>query len=156
MILAWWMLAMLARSAFSPSPLAAGEAGFRSHFVGGTLADLPANAAGRIHLSDESMLVLEARGTAVRIPYRKIETLEYGQQVSRRYAAAVLISPMLILSKSRRHFVTVGYVDERGNRQAIVLRVEKGDVRAVLVGLEARTGRRIVYQDDEARKAGKG
>jgi hypothetical protein len=26
----------------------------------------------------------------------------------------------------------------------------------VLVGLEARTGRRVEYQDDEARKAGKG
>jgi hypothetical protein len=38
----------------------------------------------------------------------------------------------------------------------VVFRVEKGDIRSVLVGLEARTGRRVEYQDDEARKAGKG
>ena len=35
-------------------------------------------------------------------------------------------------------------------------KVEKGDIRGVLTGLEARTGRRVEYQDDEARKAGKG
>jgi len=35
-------------------------------------------------------------------------------------------------------------------------KVEKGDIRAVLAGLEARTGRRVEFQDDEARKAGKG
>jgi hypothetical protein len=37
----------------------------------------------------------------------------------------------------------------------LVFRVEKGDVRPVLAALEARSGRRIEFQDDEARKAGK-
>jgi hypothetical protein len=85
-----------------------------------------------------------------------VNTLEYGQNVSRRYAAAVLISPILLLSKSRKHFVTLGYLDDEGKQQALVLRLEKGDVRSVLVSLEARTGRRVEFQDDEARKAGKG
>jgi len=76
--------------------------------------------------------------------------------VSRRYAAAILISPLLLLSKSRRHYVTLGYVDEAGIQQALVFRVEKGDIRMVLASLEARTGRRVEYQDDEARKSGKG
>jgi hypothetical protein len=37
-----------------------------------------------------------------------------------------------------------------------VFRVDKGDIRSVLASLEARTGRRVEYQDQEARKAGKG
>jgi hypothetical protein len=45
-----------------------------------------------------------------------------------------------------------GAVDERQARQAVVFRVDKGDIRAVLAGLEARTGRRVEYQDDQARK----
>jgi hypothetical protein len=90
------------------------------------------------------------------IDYRKINTIEYGQNVSRRYAEAILISPLLLLSKSRKHFVTIGYVDRAGNQQALVLRVAKGDIRMVLASLEARTGRRIEFQDEEARKAGKG
>jgi len=56
----------------------------------------------------------------LRIAYQRINTIEYGQTVSRRYAAAILISPLLLLSKSRRHFVTIGYVDEEGKQpQAI-------------------------------------
>ena len=76
--------------------------------------------------------------------------------MSRRYAAAILISPLLLLSKSRKHFVTLGYMDQDGKQQAVVFRCGKGDIRSVLAALEARTGRRIEYQDDEARKAGKG
>ena len=94
--------------------------------------------------------------TELRIAYQRINTLEYGQNVSRRYAAAILISPLLLLSKSRKHFLTVGYVDTEGRQQALVFRVEKGDIRSVLAALEARTGRRIEYQDAEARKAAKG
>jgi hypothetical protein len=58
----------------------------------------------------------------------------------------------LLLSKSRKHFVTLGYADSEGQQQALVFQVEKGDIRTVLASLEARTGRRIEYQDDEARK----
>jgi len=92
----------------------------------------------------------------VRIPYESVNLLEYGQQVSRRYAMAVVISPLLLLSKSRKHFLTIGYTDEEGRQQAIVLQVDKSHIRPVLAGLEAKTGRRVEYQDQEARKAGKG
>ena len=136
--------------------LQAGDAGFRAHFLGGTVASLPSKSEGNIDLRDEQVLVLAARKVTIRVPYRRVETVEYGQHVSRRYAAAVLVSPMLLLSKSRKHFVTIGYVDERGSRQAVVLEVGKNDVRAVLVGLEARTGHRVEYQDDDARRSGKG
>ena len=86
---------------------------------------------------------------------QKIATLEYGQRVGRRYVAAVLISPMLLLSKARKHYVTIQYFDGEGRQQALVFRVKKGNIRSVLASLEARTGRRIEYQDDEARKAGR-
>jgi hypothetical protein len=69
---------------------------------------------------------------------------------------AVLVSPLLLLSKKRQHFLTIGYTDENGRQQAMIFRIDKDHVRPVLVSLEARTGRTIVYQDDEARKAGKG
>ena len=61
---------------------------------------------------------------------------------------------MLLLSKSRKHFVTVGYTDSEGRQQALVFRVSKGDIRTVLASLEARTGRRVEYQDDNARENG--
>ncbi|MBZ5577501.1 MAG: hypothetical protein LAP40_13150 [Acidobacteriia bacterium] len=135
-------------------PIPAAEPGVSAQFVGGTVPGITAKSSARIDLASTEYLLLHARKTDVRIDYRKIHTVEYGQSVSRRYAEAVLISPVLLLAKSRKHFVTLGYVDESGGQQAIVFRVGKGDIRSVLASLEARTGRRVEYQDDEARKAG--
>lgn len=137
-------------------PLAAGEPGVKAQFVGGTLPGLTTRSAAKLDLTGTEQLLFRCGKSEVIIPYQKINTLEYGQNVSRRYAAAILISPVLLLSKSRKHFVTLGFVDSGGQQQALVFRVEKGDIRSVLSGLEARTGRRVEYQDSEARKAGKG
>ena len=133
---------------------AASEPGFRAQFVGGTVQGLALKSTARLYLTNPDTLFFACRDQ-IRIDYRKVNALEYGQNVSRRYAAAILISPVLLLSKSRRHYVTIGYVDAADRQQVLVLRIEKGDIRPVLAALEARTGRRVEYQDDEARKSGK-
>ena len=135
--------------------LPAAEPGVKAQVMGGTLAGVSAKSSARLDLSGGEVLAFRCGQTELRIPFQKINTLEYGQTVSRRYAAAVLISPVLLLSKSRKHFVTIAYVDGEGRQQALVFRVEKGDIRWVLASLEARTGRRVDYQDDEARKGAK-
>jgi len=136
--------------------LAAAEPGVKVQVAGGTVPAIAAKASMRLDLTGADTLCFHYGKTDLEIAYRKINTVEYGQNVSRRYAAAVLISPVLLLSKARKHFVTIGYVDDEGKQQALVIRVEKGDIRSVLASLEARTGRRVEYQDGEARKAGKG
>ena len=136
--------------------LAAAEPGVKVQIAGGTVSAIAIRSTMRLDLTGAESLRFHSGKSDIGISYRKINTVEYGQNVSRRYAAAVLISPVLLLSKSRKHFVTIGYVDEEGKQQALVLRVEKGDIRSVLASLEARTGRRVEYQDGEARKAGKG
>ena len=107
-------------------------------------------------MSDTRYLAVYSSKTQVRIPYARINLIEYGQQVDRRLALAVVISPIFLLSKKRKHFLTVGYADESGQQQAMVFRVDKSGIRATLVSLEARTGLRVQYQDEAARKAGKG
>ena len=66
--------------------------GFRVQCVGGTLAGVSTNAISRVFLTDPTDLVFFCGKTEFRAPYNKIDTVEYGQQASRRYAAAVLIS----------------------------------------------------------------
>jgi hypothetical protein len=82
--------------------------------------------------------------------------VEYGQKVDRRYVSAAVISPLFLLAKKREHFLTIGFQDDDGHQQALIFRVNKNDIRTALVSLEARTGQQVQYQDDEARKAGKG
>ena len=136
-------------------PATAVEPGIKIQVVGGTVTGLSKSNV-RIDLTASDSLVVQHDRTVFQVPYQKVNTLEYGQNVSRRYAEAVLLSPLFLLAKSRRHFVTLGYVDADGKQQALVFRVAKGDIRSVLASLEARTGRRVEFQDQEARKAGKG
>jgi len=125
-------------------------------YAGGTLPALASGAGGSLELSDSRYFAFYTKGTQVRVPYDRINLLEYGQKVDRRLLMAVVISPMFLLAKSRKHFLTVGYTDDDGRQQAMVFRVDKNGIRAALVGLEARTGQKVQYQDPEARKAGKG
>lgn len=146
-----WVLALLV------SALLLGAApGAKVEYIGGTLADVPAKSGGRLILTDPEALLFSSRGNTLRIPYTRIEILEYGQRVNRRYLEAVVISPLLLLAKTRKHYLVIGYQDEDGGRHSMVLRLDKDDVRSVLAGLEARTGRRVEYQDEEARRTGKG
>ena len=130
--------------------------GSRVEYIGGTLDQYKQHCGGNILTSDSREFRFQAKESGVNVPYDKINLIEYGQKADRRYLSAVLISPVLLLSKSRKHFLTVGYTDEKGNQQAMVFRVDKKDIRTVLTSLEARTGRKVQFQDDEARKAGKG
>ncbi|MCC7155769.1 MAG: hypothetical protein IT161_14435 [Bryobacterales bacterium] len=145
---AWFLLFAL--------PGLAGEAGGAAEYVGGTLKIVQSRTQGTLITSDAQSFVFSTKNALVRVPYDKINQIEYGQSVSRRYLESILISPVFMLAKKRAHFLTVAYETEDGQQQAMVFRVDKTAIRAVLISLEAKTGRRVVYQDEEARKAGKG
>jgi hypothetical protein len=145
-------LAVLALS----SLLQAGVLGDRVLYVGGTVAGVPNHSSAAIDVRDESTLFLHLHDRAISVAWSDINNIEYGQHVDRRYLEALLISPIFLISKKRTHFLTIGYMDSEGRQQAMVLEVNKSDIRQLLVSLEARSGRRVEYQDDEARKAGKG
>jgi hypothetical protein len=132
----------------------AAEPGIKTEFIGGTIAGVKAKSTARLDLTGGDEMWFRWSGQTLRIAYSKVDTLEYGQHVSRRFAAAVLLSPVLLLSKSRQHYVTLGYVDYEGKQQALVFKLPKGDIRSVLASLEARTGKRVEFQDEDARKAG--
>ncbi len=118
--------------------------------------DIPAKNSGQIKVTDDVYFEFFSRQSQVKVPYQRINLLEYGQKVDRRYLAAVVISPLFLMAKKREHFLTVGFQDDDGRQQAMVFRVDKNDVRLTLVALEARTGQQVQYQDEEARIAGKG
>jgi hypothetical protein len=145
---------LLALLVLSPL-LQASDTGNRVLYVGGTVAGMPNKSDARIDISQEDEFRLTIRNQPFVIPYHDVNSLEYGLRVSRHYMEAVLISPIFLLEKKKTHYLTIEYTDAGGKQQAVVLRVSKGDIRPLLVSLEARTGRRIEYQDEDARKAGK-
>jgi hypothetical protein len=133
-------------------PLAGEELGNRADYIGGTLPDVTRTLSGRILASDLTYFYFRTNKRVVKIPFDSVNLLEYGQKADRRYLEAILLSPVFLLSKKRAHYLTIGYTDEAGRQQALVFRLDKNAVRPVLAVLEARTGRKVQPQDDEARK----
>jgi hypothetical protein len=125
-------------------------------YVGGTIASIKQGAEGTSSTQDEKVFVFQSKDTKLVIPYDRINDLEYGQKAGRRLGLALTISPWLLLSKKRKHFLTIGYTDENDKQQAGVFELGKDVVRVTIASLEARTGKKVEFQDDEARKSGLG
>lgn len=132
--------------------LIAGEHGTKAEYVGGTLEQVKAGNGVRLLLTDASVMGIDSKEAFLKIPYSQINQMEYGQKISRNIVPAIVISPLFLLNKTRKHFLTLGYLDQRGNQQALVLRVGKENIRALLASLEARTGQKVQYLDPESRK----
>lgn len=165
------VFALLFSFAFNAVALA-GIGSKKAAYQGGTTKDKDFPGAkdaveGTLSTDDEKELKFDyelnkAKKTYA-IPYNQILDIEYGQKAGRRVGAAVatalLISPVglfLLFSKKRKHFVTIGYKTDDGKEQVAVFELGKDIVRTTLAVLEARSGKKIEYQDEEAKKASKG
>lgn len=134
------------------TPVFAVKKGY-AKFMGGTIKTIAEKAEGPIDLTNERrMTFVPKNGALLEIPWDKMSQIEYGQKVARRWRSAILLNPLALLSKSRKHFVTMSYKDKDKTEQAIVLEFDGGDIRMVLASLKVRTNQTIIMQDDEAKK----
>lgn len=124
--------------------------GQKTMYVGGTVTSIKEQTEGVTSTADEKVFLFDYGAGKLQIPYDRIESLEYGQKVGRRGG---VVSRWMI-TKKRKHFLTIGYKDEKGQQQAAVLELGKDVVRVTLAAMEARSGHKIEYQDDEAKKYG--
>ena len=120
---------------------------------------------GELNVVNEEFLILTAekkpfKGMELKIPYKRIEDLEYGQKAGRRVGATigytVLLGPLGLLtlfSKKRNHYLTVSWKDEKDQEQVAVIELGKNIVRTTLPVVKARSGKDITYQDEEAKKS---
>jgi hypothetical protein len=132
--------------------------GNKAMYVGGTRTDIKEAAEGAFDVSSETEVAFTPDKTKVRhtITYKDVTELEYGQKAGRRVAVGLLVSPVALFSKKRKHYLTINFKDADGKDQAVVFELGKDIVRKTLAVIEARTGKKVEYQDEEARKAGKG
>lgn len=134
----------------------AGLGSDKTAYVGGTENQIKDGTEGKSSAKDDKRFVFEYKGGTLAIPYDQVNDLEYGQKAGRRLGLALTISPWLLLSHKRKHFLTVGWKDDQDKQHAAVFELGKSIIRTTLATMEARTGKKVEYQDDEARKSGLG
>jgi hypothetical protein len=155
-------------SLFGSTAAMAGLGSNKAAYQGGTTKDRDFPGAkkaveGYLDTRDENELrfeySLDKRSKVYSIPYKQFIDIEYGQKAGRRVGAAIataiLISPVglfMLFSKKRKHFVTIGYADADRKEQVAVFELGKDIIRTTLPILEARSGKKVIYHDDEAKK----
>ena len=126
--------------------------GDEAMYVGGTLAAVPEKTEGRLLLDNDQAARFVFKKGEVSIPYGKITSLEYGQKTGRRVGVALVVNPVFLFSKKRRHYLTIGFTDSEGKKQGAVFELAKGTVRGALNTLETRSGKKVEYESEEAKK----
>jgi hypothetical protein len=158
------------RIAFVATTTLSAVDGRKAAYMGATHAAYSAakdSIEGTLNTGLEEALVLtpekkEYAGQELRIPYNRVIDLEYGQKAGRRVGLATglaivsLVGLVALFSKKRRHYLTIGYYDDAGKEQVAILELGKDIVRTGLSIIETRSGKKIEYQDEEAKKASRG
>jgi len=135
-----------------PAALTAAVRGDEVMYVGGTITEVPEATEGYLETTDPKTVLFMSPKGSFKIPYQGITSLEYGQKAGRRVGVAIVITVWALFSKKRKHFLTVGYKDEKNVAQGVVLELPKGRPKAIITILEARSGKKCEYESEEARK----
>lgn len=87
---------------------------------------------------------LNAKGEPVlSIKFSDVKTLLYERAEKPRYAEAVLISPLFLMSHSVKHFLTIQYNDEAGAGQYVIVHLDKKNAQQAVAAAEAGTGKKV-------------
>jgi hypothetical protein len=151
-----WLSAVLVCLLILNTAAFAGLGADKTAYVGGTENQIKDGTEGSSSAKNDKTFTFEYKGGKLEVPYTEVNDLEYGQKAGRRLGLALAVSPWILLSKKRKHFLTVGWKDEQDKQHAAVFELGKSVVRTTIATLEARTGKKVEYQDDEARKSGMG
>lgn len=123
--------------------------GDEARYVSGTLGGIAEDTEGKLDLSGQFGMMFNTKKSTSAIPYQGIASLEYGQKAGRRVAAAFAAG---LVFKKRKHYLTVTFVDEAGKKQYAVFELAKGIVNSVVTRLEARSGKKLAFDSEDARK----
>jgi hypothetical protein len=119
-------------------PIAAAVENGQVLYVGGTIPSLREGSLGRLDTSSESALVFASGAAPLVIPFSKIESYEYSQDVARHLGLLPAIGAGLLRKRQHKHFFRITYRDSSEVLQVTVFEVPKQMPRSLLAVLQTR------------------
>jgi hypothetical protein len=94
--------------------------------------------------SSKKVEFLNPKGApAFSINYDAIHAMQYERTAQARYVAAVLISPVFLLTRSKKHYLTIEYNDQSGETHFVIVRLDKKNAREAVATATAQTSKRV-------------
>jgi hypothetical protein len=96
---------------------------------------------------------VETKGTPVfSLKYEEIKGMLYEEAAKPRYAAGLLLGGPLLLTKSKKHFLTFHYIDVAGTPQYAIIHLDKSNVQEALARAESETGKKVERIEQHGRE----
>jgi hypothetical protein len=136
-----------------PASIIAQDSGFKVGYDGGSVPDMKTGASMKLVIAGNQIQLIRDKKEILTIPAASVTEVSYGQDVHRRVGAAIGLAvfsfglgALLALSKSKKHFVGITWVD--GDKKGgFVVQADKSDYRGLILGLEGVTGKKAVDSD---------
>jgi len=107
-------------------------------YAGGTVVTLKEGTIGRLDTTSPAALTFECPGSQLVIPFAKIDSYEYSQQVARHLGVLPAIATGLVRHRQKRHFLRIAYQGENNAQQVAIFEVPKQLPRTLLAILQVR------------------
>ena len=82
------------------------------------------------------------------VPAAKIKNIVYERTAKPRYAEGLLIAWPLLFTKSKSHYLTVQFENDKGAGEYAIVKLDKSNYREVLATIEANTGQKIQRSEE--------
>ena len=128
--------------------------GDNAMYIGGTITDLKQGQQGEINLDSKFQLEFVTKKSSHAIAYSDITGLEFGEKVGRRVGLTIALAATtmglaalpILFSEKKKHFLTINYIENGKDAGVVVLELAKGIVRSAIPVIEARSGKKVVFQ----------
>ena len=128
------LIAVLLFSCLTAGAVEEGQVGY----AGGTLQTISPGVIGHLNYTSVTDLTYQYPGGVLSIPYTKIQSYQYTQEVARHLGVAAAIAVGLVKKRQRRHFFRISYTDKGDVSQVVVFEVPKQMPGTLLAVLQAR------------------
>ena len=86
----------------------------------------------------------ESGSSILDIKYDNVKSMTYEKASKPRYAEAVLVSPLFLLSHSKKHYLTFQYTDPASTEgKYAIVHLDKKNARQAVACAEAQTGKQV-------------
>ena len=107
-------------------------------YIGGTIVALNAGVSGKLDTRSPWALNFDSSAGKLAIPFERIDSYEYSQQVARHLGVLPAIAVGLVKKRQRRHFFRIVWHDENNTQQVAIFEVSKEMPHTLLAILQTR------------------
>jgi hypothetical protein len=104
---------------------------------------------GRLIVDGESIKFVHKKGAEYfTIPTSAVKELFYSRVSGRRIGAAIMVTPLLLFSKGRKHYMTLSFNDKAKLVGAVEFKLHKSNYRPILRAVEEVTKLTMQYDQE--------